>query len=60
MYASWNESIFDDGLPPGCALTVIAALDGIWLWAMLGLLQPADSQLKSIRNVLEELTRVKP
>jgi len=54
-YAQWMKAIGTDGLPPGRALAVFAALDGIWLWTLFGVYRPSPAQLRALRGVLEEL-----
>ncbi len=55
-YALWMKDVAADGLPPGRAMTVFAALDGIWLWTLFGICRPSPKQLRAIRQVLMELT----
>lgn len=54
-YGLWMKAVAADGLPPGRAMTVFAALDGIWFWTLFGICQPSPKQLRAVREVLEEL-----
>lgn len=58
QYDVWRAAVGDDGLPPGRALTVFAALDGAWFWRLFGMPLPVAGDAQSLRAVLVELTRV--
>ncbi|MCC6661872.1 MAG: TetR/AcrR family transcriptional regulator [Phycisphaerales bacterium] len=55
VYSDLRDRLAADGLPPGVGETVVAAMDGLWLYRVLGL-RPVDQQLMNrIRLVLEPL-----
>jgi len=60
-YSDLHRRIGEDGLPPGVGEAVAAAIDGLWLYWVLGLI-PVDQDLMSrLRAALEDmLARAKP
>jgi AcrR family transcriptional regulator len=60
-YSDLHRHIGEDGLPPGVGEAVVAAIDGLWLYWVLGLI-PVDQDLMSrLRAALEGmLARAKP
>ena len=54
-YSELHQRIADDGLPPGVGEAVVTAIDGLWLYWVLGLV-PVDQDLMSrLRVALEEM-----
>ena len=37
VYRDMHQRLEEDELPDGVAITVLAAIDGLWLWWVLGL-----------------------
>jgi AcrR family transcriptional regulator len=60
-YGDLYRRIAEDGLPPGVGEAVVTAIDGLWLYWVLGLV-PVDQDLMSrLRAALEDmLARAKP
>jgi AcrR family transcriptional regulator len=55
VYGDLHRRIADDGLPPGVGEAVLAAIDGLWLNWVLGLV-PLDQQLVvRVRVALEDM-----
>jgi AcrR family transcriptional regulator len=53
-YADVRERLVEDGLPAGVGEAVAAAIDGLWLYSVIGL--PVDqAQLVRMRAALEEM-----
>ena len=44
-----------DGLPPGVGETVVAAIDGLWLYWVLGLVPVNQDLITRVRAVLSDL-----
>lgn len=58
VYGEMRGRLAQDGLAPGVGETVIAAMDGLWLYRVLGL-TPVDQKLMNmIRRVLQPLLNV--
>ena len=55
-YAGCMARIQEDRLPPGVALVVVAALDGLMLWKLFRLWRPAREQLSEMQNFLKMLS----
>jgi AcrR family transcriptional regulator len=54
-YTDLHRRVAEDGLPPGVGEAVIAAIDGLWLYWVLGLV-PVDQELMDrLRAPLEEM-----
>ena len=54
-YTELYRRIADDGLPPGVAETVVAAIDGLWLNWVLGLVPVDQTLVARVRNALQDL-----
>jgi len=54
-YARWMEQASRDGLPAGQAVTVLAALDGLWFWNLLGLARLSPARARAMRQALEAM-----
>ena len=52
-YTRWMSAITSDGLPSNRAITVFAALDGIWFWTLFGVYHPNSEELQAIVKTLE-------
>ncbi len=60
-YADLRRRIGEDGLPPGVGETVAAAIDGLWLYWVLGLVPIDQDLVVRVRGALEDmLSRVAP
>lgn len=55
VYGELRQRLADDGLAPGVGETVIAAMDGLWLYRVLGLATVDQSLMDRIRLTLEPL-----
>lgn len=55
VYREMHQRLADDGLPPGVAVTVLAAIDGMWLWWVLGFKKLDDSLIDQVRTALDTL-----
>jgi AcrR family transcriptional regulator len=55
VYGEIRRRLSDDGLAPGIGETVIAAMDGLWLYRVLGLATVDQSLMDRIRRTLEPL-----
>lgn len=53
-YNELDERLVRDGLPPGIAETIAAAIDGLWLYWVLGLADVDQSRVVQMRKVLED------
>jgi AcrR family transcriptional regulator len=56
-YVRWMERLCADGLPAGRAITVLAALDGLYFWNLLGLVEVPAGRLQAVRRTVAKLTR---
>lgn len=54
-YQDIRRRLESDGLPPGVAETVVAAMDGLWLYRVLGLATVDQRHMDLIRRALEPL-----
>ena len=55
VYSDLHRRIAEDGLPPGVGEAVVTAIDGLWLYWVLGLV-PVDQELMNrLRAALEEM-----
>jgi hypothetical protein len=54
-YQSSMAILHDDGLPPGASMTIAAALDGLLLWNLFRLWEPAQDQLRKMLTFIEML-----
>lgn len=63
-YGDLRRHIAEDGLPPGVGETVLAALDGLWLYRVLGLVPVDEDLMLRVHGALEHLlagaTRPRP
>lgn len=57
VYAELHHRIADDGLPPGVGETVAAAIDGLWLYWVLGLAELDQALMGRVRGALEMLLK---
>ncbi len=55
VYSEIRERLTRDGLPEGVGETVIAAMDGLWLYRVLGLTTVDRSLMELVRKVLQPL-----
>lgn len=55
VYRELHQHLANDDLPPGVAVTVIAAIDGMWLWWVLGLNKIDQNLVEQVRRVLESV-----
>ena len=53
-YTELDERLVQDGLPAGVAETIAAAIDGLWLYWVLGLADVDQSRVVQMRDVLED------
>ena len=54
-YSELQRRVANDGLPPGVGEAVAAAIDGLWLYWVLGLAEVNQSLVGRVRIALEEL-----
>jgi len=54
-FATWMKELGDDGLPPGVAMVVAAALDGFTFWQIFGLYRPTKTGSRDAMNFLKQL-----
>ncbi len=60
-YSDLHQRIAEDGLPPGVSEAVMAAIDGLWLNWVLGLVVLDQERVVRVRVALEDmLARSKP
>ena len=55
VYRDLHQRLEEDDLPDGVAITVLAAIDGLWLWWVLGLNKLDQSLVNRTRRVLESV-----
>lgn len=55
VYSDLQRRVADDGLPPGVGEAAAAAIDGLWLYWVLGLVPVNESLLVRVRTALEEM-----
>lgn len=55
VYAELHRRVADDGLPPGVGEAVAAAIDGLWLYWVLGLAEVSQDLVVRVRGALEEM-----
>ncbi len=60
VYSELRERLTRDGLPPGVGETVVAAMDGLWLYRVLGLTTVDKELMDHIRRVLQPLLSAQP
>lgn len=54
-YADLHRRVAADGLPPGVGETVAAAIDGLWLYWVLGLAEVDQELVVRVRRALEAM-----
>lgn len=57
VYAELHRRVADDGLPPGVGEAVAAAIDGLWLYWVLGLAEVNQDLVVRVRGALEDLLK---
>jgi AcrR family transcriptional regulator len=55
VYSDLQRRVADDGLPPGVGEVVAAAIDGLWLYWVLGLVDVNQSLVGRVRIALEDV-----
>lgn len=60
VYGELRERLAQDGLAPGVGETVIAAMDGLWLYRVLGLATVDQNLMDRIRHTLEPMLERAP
>jgi len=55
VYSDLQRRVADDGLPPGVGEAAAAAIDGLWLYWVLGLVPVNESLLVRVRTALEAM-----
>lgn len=55
VYADLHRRVAEDGLPPGIGEAVAAAIDGLWLYWVLGLADVNQDLVVRVRRALEKL-----
>jgi AcrR family transcriptional regulator len=53
VYSDLHERVANDGLPPGVGEAVAAAIDGLWLYWVLGLVDVNQQLVVRVRKALE-------
>ena len=54
-YSELHRRVADDGLPPGVGEAVITAIDGLWLYWVLGLVPVDQERMNRLHLALEEM-----
>ncbi|MCI0415798.1 TetR/AcrR family transcriptional regulator [bacterium] len=55
VYRDLFKRVAEDGLPPGVGEAAIAAIDGLWLYWVLGLVPINDELVNRVRGAIEEM-----
>lgn len=55
LYSDLQRRVADDGLPPGVGEAVTAAIDGLWLYWVLGLVPVNQALVVRVRVALEQM-----
>ena len=55
VYVDLHRRIAEDGLPPGVGEAVVTAIDGLWLYWVLGLVPVDQDLMRRLRAALEEM-----
>ena len=55
VYVDLHRRIAEDGLPPGVGETVVTAIDGLWLYWVLGLVPVDQDLMHRLRAALEDM-----
>jgi AcrR family transcriptional regulator len=58
-FTKWIQEMGDDGLAPGVAMVVAAALDGLTFWHLFGLHTPSQSAHRDMIAALKRFTETK-
>lgn len=54
VYSDLHQRLANDGLPPGVGETVGAAINGLWLYFVLGLVPVTQDLVDKVRGALED------
>ena len=61
VYSDLHKRVAEDGLPPGVGEAIAAAIDGLWLYWVLGLATVDQDLVVRVRGALEDmLARAQP
>jgi hypothetical protein len=55
VYSDLHRRVAKDGLPPGVGEVVVTAIDGLWLYWVLGLVPVDQDLMNRLRAALEEM-----
>jgi AcrR family transcriptional regulator len=55
VYSDLHRRVAEDGLPPGVGEAVVTAIDGLWLYWVLGLVPVDQDLMNRLRAALEEM-----
>jgi AcrR family transcriptional regulator len=55
VYSDLRQRVADDGLPPGVGEAIAAAIDGLWLYWVLGLATVDQDLVVRVRRALEDM-----
>ena len=55
VYVDLHRRIAEDGLPPGVGEAVVTAIDGLWLYWVLGLVPVDQDLMRRLRAAFEEM-----
>jgi AcrR family transcriptional regulator len=55
VYSDLHRRVAEDGLPPGVGEAVAAAIDGLWLYWVLGLASVNQALVVRVRRALEDM-----
>jgi hypothetical protein len=55
VYSDLHRRVAEDGLPPGVGEAVAAAIDGLWLYWVLGLATVNQELVVRVRIALEDM-----
>jgi AcrR family transcriptional regulator len=57
VYSDLQQRVANDGLPPGVGESVAAAIDGLWLYSVLGLVEVNQALVGRVRIALEDVVK---
>jgi AcrR family transcriptional regulator len=57
VYRDLFVRVAEDGLPPGVGETAVAAIDGLWLYWVLGMVPVDQAMIDRVRGAIEEMIR---
>jgi hypothetical protein len=60
VYRELQQRVADDDLPPGVGEAVAAAIDGLWLYWVLGLVPVDQGMIVRVRKALEAMLAHSP